>query len=260
MGRLGSAARAQPVDQRLSWRAVNGPCKQWCLCADPGPLGGKNSCDNTSQQEKAEKAWRQHMISVLTFALIAFCSLLLLLKNRKQSLCQSETVFSTLTCPIHFQPFCPMCACFYSDCGSWLFFFKLCCWCYSWTVQRVFKWRKCLSWAAHYGQAKHFLGSHDLNALLFPPFSALMFFQGSAFWPKSDELIDPTFFQKEADSVCVILFFCFTDYQILKYCFSFWRYYAYSWMLLLLTLCTHLELWFRGKKKKPHEEALCACL
>lgn len=24
MGRLGSAARAQPVDQRLSWRAVNG--------------------------------------------------------------------------------------------------------------------------------------------------------------------------------------------------------------------------------------------
>lgn len=33
------------------------------------------------------------MISVLTFALVAFCSLLLLLKNRKHSLCQSETVF-----------------------------------------------------------------------------------------------------------------------------------------------------------------------
>lgn len=92
-----------------------------------------------------------------------------------------------------------MCACFYSHHVSWLsffFFFKLCCSCYSWALQRVFKWRKCLSGAAHYGQAKHFLRSHNLIALHFPHIFPLMFFQCLVFWPKSDDLIDSTFPRK----------------------------------------------------------------
>lgn len=46
--------------------------KQWCLCADPGPLGGQNSFDSSSQRVGAQ---RQHMISVLlTLALVAICT------------------------------------------------------------------------------------------------------------------------------------------------------------------------------------------
>lgn len=37
--------------------------------------------------------------------------------------------------------------------------------------------------------------------------SGLMFFQGSVVGPKSDDPIDSTFPEKEADSVCLILFF-----------------------------------------------------
>lgn len=62
MGRLGSAVRVKPADQRLSWLAVNRPCKQWRLCADQEPRGGKNSLDKTwtpakkKQQQKSTKA------------------------------------------------------------------------------------------------------------------------------------------------------------------------------------------------------------
>lgn len=77
MGRLGSAVRVKPADQRLSWLAVNRPCKQWRLCADQEPRGGKNSLDKTwtpaQKKSNNKKALRQHMISVLlTFALLFF--------------------------------------------------------------------------------------------------------------------------------------------------------------------------------------------
>lgn len=49
-------------------------------------------------------------------------------------------------------------------------------------------------------------------ALLFPHISCLMFFQSSVFGPKPiDDPIDSTFPLKEADSVCVMLFFRFTE-------------------------------------------------
>lgn len=47
--------------------------------------------------------------------------------------------------------------------------------------------------------------------LLFPHISGLIFFQCSAFGPNSDDPIDSIFPLKEADSVCVLLFFCFTE-------------------------------------------------
>lgn len=107
------------------------------------------------------------MISVLlTFALIALCSLLLWCRKHYSYATVRQFVFHL--CPAsarsrHFQPFYLVLCLFVATMSA--DFFQFCCSCYSWALQRVCQWRKCPSRAALYGQAKHFLRSHNLISL-----------------------------------------------------------------------------------------------
>lgn len=57
--------------------------KQWCLCADPGPLGGQNSFDSTGQQGGGTKA--AHDQCPPDFGSVCHLQFVFLVHNRKDN-------------------------------------------------------------------------------------------------------------------------------------------------------------------------------
>lgn len=168
--------------------------KQWCLCADPGPLGGQNSFDSSSQRVGAQ---RQHMISVLlTLALVAICTFCFWCSIGKTTLVLKRNGFMYVFIyfKLHqlFQNTSFLCDFLSTQSQLTISFAHVN------GLFVAFKWRKFL--IVCYGQAGHFLWPH---------ISALMCFQCSVFWAKAANPFDSESLQKEANAVFAVLLLLF---------------------------------------------------